>query len=227
MATVLLPHEITGSGGDQYVWRANKPIPASLMSRLSEAADGIRNGAPIYFVAQLAPTIPAGHDVMGYFNNVEDAYNHPPAREVLENGTYMIFGPYRTDNDPDYKDKDVVKVVIHRKHGPPVTLDGRKFDCVFWSLSAMDKFVIPYYTSMGDLKKAAQVRKDFVAETSIAGIHIPGSDIVNDVPAQQIGGGPSTTAGLRLDELRDRVGLYQMVADDSGPGPNDPSFVPL
>lgn len=225
MDTLSTPVNPKDGEGDQYLWKANREVPASLLARLSEAADGIRNGKPIYFVAQLVPDPESGHDVMGYFNSVKEAYEHPPAKALLKTGKYMIFGPYRTDDDKGYKQKDVIKVVIYRKKGKPVELDGAKFDCIFWSLSAMDKFVIPYYTSIGDLKKAEKVRKDFIKEASIAGIHIPGSDIVNEAPAQQIGAGPSTTAGLRLDEIRDRVGLYQMI-EEKGQG-FEPIFLPL
>lgn len=225
MSTEQIPPEVMERDGDQYLWRANKAIPASLLSRLSEAADGTRNNKPVYFVAQLVPHPDHGHDVMGYFRSVQDAFNHPRAKPLLQKGTYMIFGPYQTKEDPESKPKDVLKVVIHRSGGKVVELDGRKFDCLFWSLSAFEKFVIPYYTSVSDLNKAAQVRKDFMKETSIAGIHIPGSDIVNEEPGAEIRPEIGTTAGLSLDELRDRVGLYQMV--EKNDGDTDPRFIPL
>jgi hypothetical protein len=225
MSNQRIPPEVMDSDGEQYVWRANKAIPASLLSRLSEAADGTRNNEPVYFVAQLVADPDHGHDVMGYFKKVKDAFEYPPAKPLLQNGTYMIFGPYQTKEDPESNPKDVVKVVIHRSGGKVVELDGKKFDCVFWSLSAFDKFVIPYYTSVGDLKKAAKVRKDFMKETSIAGIHIPGSDIVNEAPAGEVGTEIGTTDGLTLKQLHARVGLYQMV--EKNYGETDPRFIPL
>jgi hypothetical protein len=217
MASMLLPHESTEKEWDRYVWRANKEVPASLLRRLAEAADGIRNGEPIYYVAELAPDDNAGHDVLGYFESAEHAFKYPPVMNnmLLTSGRYMIFGPYRTDDDPNYRPKGIKEVILVPERGESVRLCGKKFDCVFWSLSAMDKFVIPYYASVGDLKKAKKVRDDFIEPVSIAGIHVPGSDIVND----------ATTATVDQKELRDRVGLYVMQATE---GEDDPFvFIPL
>ena len=201
---------------EEYLWRASIPIPASLLSRLSEAADGIRNGRAIYFVAQMEPDAEAGHAIIGYFTSVEEAFEHPKAQPRLLSGEYMIFGPFKTSDDPGYRKKPVREVVIYTKEGKALPLSGERFDCVFWSLSAIDKFVVPYYTASGNLKKAAKVRADFMKETAVAGIHIPGSDIVND----------NSSTGFIPDELGDRVGLYLMKSDEAKEDPGI-IFIPL
>ena len=218
MATKAPRKSAAKKGPSDYVWKANKELPASLISRLAEAADGIRNGKTIYFVAQLTPDAETGHDVIGHFSSPEKAFEHKEAKKHLESGEYLIFGPFQTEDDKDYKPKDIEKVVVYPRGKKPITLEGDKFDCVFWSLSAMDKFVMPYYTSVGDLRKAGRVRKDFVKTTSIAGIHIPGSDIVNDAT--------TTPRGIGPEEIRDRVGLY-LVKEDRVHGSPDVEFIPL
>jgi|GEM_PF-4512892 len=219
MATTLLPHEDTGSEWDQYVWRADRPIRASLIRRLAEAADGIRNNKPIYFVAQLIPDEETGHDVLGYFKSAKDAFEHSTARALLDSGNYLIFGPYQTDDDQDYRRKPIREIILVPENARSVLLNGTKFDCIFWSLSAIDKFVVPYYVAIGDLKRAQKIREDFKKETSIAGIHIPGSDIVND---------PDNAMSTTITEqgLQDRVGLYQMKSAGSHGNP-EIVFIPL
>jgi hypothetical protein len=205
MAT-LLAFEPAGEIGEEYLWKANKEIPASLLARLAEAADGTRNNEPIYFVAALKPVYAEGHDVIGFFKSIEEAATHAQAKPLLECGRYMIFGPYQT-KDEDYPPKGIEKVVIHRKDRDPVDLAGGKFDCVFWSLSAVDKFLIPYYVSMGDLATAEKIRCNFMKEEAIAAIHIPGSDIVNEIPIQI---GSAADGELNLQQLQYRVGAYMM-----------------
>lgn len=218
MARKTAPNSAPQKGANDYLWKANKKLPASLITRLAEAADGIRNGKEIYFVAQLKPDPETGHDVIGHFSNPDDALKHPKAKVALESGGYLIFGPFETKDDEDYEPKNIEKVVIYPCGKEPITLEGDKFDCVFWSLSAVDKFVMPYYTSLGGLERAKRVRKDFIKTTSIAGIHIPGSDIVNDTSA-------STSA--TPEEIRDRVGLYLWRETGGEPGSPDTEFIPL
>lgn len=192
----------TGTDPNQYVWRGNRPISASLLSRLSEAADGIRNNEEIYFVAQLEPAGDDGHDIVGHFPSVQHAFDDNDAQPLLLTGDYMIFGPFKTMDDPDYKKKPIAKIIVVPKGGKELHLSGDKFDCIFWSLSAIDKFVVPYYTASGDLKKAKKVRDKFMDENTLAGIHIPGSDIVNGV-----------VDGLTPEDVKSRVGIYLLKSE--------------
>jgi hypothetical protein len=208
-----------GTDPNDYVWKANREVPASLISRLAEAADGMRTGKPVYFVAELEPDLETGHDVIGSFATPEAVFDHQTAKEAVLSGEYLIFGPFQTKDDPYYRPKDIEKVVIYPRGKSPIVLDGMKFDCVFWSLSAVDKFLIPYYTSMGDLEKASRVRKDFIKPKSIAGIHIPGSDIVND--------NTSTPTDITLADVMDRVGVYLVREKKFSDGGGGPIFIPL
>jgi hypothetical protein len=166
------------------------PVPASLLSRLAEAADGIRNGQDIWFVARPAPDALTRHDIQGFFETQKDAEDLLLRRNTDGEASYRIFGPFNT-SDPDYHPNETVeKVVIHlkRRNAPEdagtreVVVPGDQYDALFWSMSSVDKFVIPYYVGVDDIPAAARVRSTFANPASIALIHLPGSSYTTDIP---------------------------------------------
>lgn len=227
MATQLLPlpFEATGSACDQYVWSPSHPfrMPASLLTRLGEAVKGIRTGELIYFVAQLKRDPKKGHDVIGYFLSAQEACDKEAAR--LISGEYLIFGPYLTVKDPDYKpNKLVKKVVLYLQPaagGPlePVCLDGAAYDCVFWGLSAVDKFVVPYYSNTGSPEEAQAARDAFKDPAAYALIHIPGSEYTTTISST------SCVNLVTIPEALNRVGPYLLLPGPAEEGP--PDFIPV
>ena len=205
MAAQLFPFTPTGTGCDQYVWTPDNPfkVPASLLRRLGEAADGVRTGTPVWFVVQKAHDPKKGHDIIGYFKSAAEACEKEAVR--LISGEYLIFGPYVTPWDPDYHPNQLVKkVVLYLENAdgtaaPPVCLDGATYDCVFWSLSAVDKFVVPYYTSHDAVEVGMEVRTQFKNPNAYSLIHIPGSEYATSV---------SSSDCTPLPESVHRVGLH-------------------
>ena len=158
-----------------------KPMRASLVSRLAEAADGIRTGNDIWFIARPDPHPDTRHEVKGHFNTEQDAIT----AKTAHGSNFEVYGPFHTPKDPDYdRTETIEKVVLHMKPlGGGATrelcLSGQDYDAVFWSMAAVDKFVVPYYVSMADLDEAARLRKDFGTVTTVALIHLPGSAYTN------------------------------------------------
>jgi hypothetical protein len=158
------------------------PPSAALLKRLAEAVDGHRTGARVWLVAALRPPF----DVVGIFEEEGPARARARADSALGS-----FGPYQTDRDPglrasffakcihlysamrgDYcpgtpllalADIDSVALVIRMKNGVrhiiPVPTEA---DAMFFTLSAIDKFAIPYYARVTGLAEAELLRRRLV-----------------------------------------------------------------
>jgi hypothetical protein len=126
---------------------------ASLLRRLGEAADGYRDGKDRYIVADRR----FPHKVAGIFRTFAEAQSLANAR----GGSYGAFGPFRTfDDPPDYSagPSDVLEVIVRRKDGER-RYSADSVDALFWSLSAFDKFVVPYLAVVYGPQYAAQQRE--------------------------------------------------------------------
>ncbi len=74
----------------------------------------------------------------------------------------------------------VITVTLVLLDGREIHLDGREHDAVFWTLSAVDKFAVPYYARTDGPEFAAEMRRR-AARSSFGGIaHLPRSDYVPD-----------------------------------------------
>lgn len=181
MHAMLLPHKLGSDPWDDHIWTAatGPQLSASLLARLSEAADGKRDGAITWLVGQLVHDFQRGHKVLGYYTTPEEAFKKNmqkfdanPSRDK-----YKIFGPFLTRSDGS-KEKQVASVKLTMDDGTEVCLNGTDYDAIFWSESAFDKFVAPYYVQVGDLYQAMLIRAMFLDPAVIAAIHIPGSEII-------------------------------------------------
>jgi hypothetical protein len=116
-------------------------ISATLLRVLAEAADVHRTGRPIFLVAAYR-----------YPHRVAGAV---PSRALAEKlradsgAAFGIFGPYVTPGDSETASNRVltVRLTLQTPEGrQTVDVNPDSADAVFLSLSAVDKFVIPYYT---------------------------------------------------------------------------------
>jgi hypothetical protein len=205
----------------QHIWTPDSTarVPATLLSRLTEAADGYRTGQPVWFIAGLTrePTPPKGHKVFGPFNSAKEAWDKRGS--TTDWVKFRIFGPFNTDLDPNYNPRAKVKeVLLTLSNGEKIRLEGTECDCIFWSLPAIDKFVIPYYTGIATLEEAMEVREEFLKTRTFAGIHIPSSEIVS---------GASGTGSIGLTE-KEGMGLQLIVEkEQQPPGKKEVEFIPI
>lgn len=188
MAAILMPF-VAGEtecdeNADKHVWKPDTGprLSASLLARLSEAADGHRTSTEIWLVGQLEPEfLPAGHKIHGPYKDKcqaftvnEKLFDPEPTKDK-----FKIFGPFLTREPIGKKENQIKRVILVTNDERQICLDGTKYDCVFWSLSAYDKFVVPYYVQMGNLVEAEEVRNHFrLNDSTVAGTHIPGSEII-------------------------------------------------
>jgi hypothetical protein len=131
---------------------------ASLLRRLAEAADGYRDGVNRFVVA--AREFP--HKVLGVFLTKAEA-DSVAADSSTSTLHYEAFGPYRTAAEAGVSPEvdDVDSVVAYYAAGEKKTYDGKKYDALFWSLPAFDKFVAPYLTSVSGADHAQSQRQAY------------------------------------------------------------------
>lgn len=140
----------------------NKTIPASLLKRVAEAADGYRNGEEIWCVAALK----FPHD-LEVFQDSLSAENFKNSNK----STHEIFGPFTSGKPPSKQKnlrndiKDITITLIKNGRPKKISIDSNKIDCLFWSEAAFDKFVFPYYAQLYGVEHAAKIRKETLANT--------------------------------------------------------------
>ena len=71
----------------------------------------------------------------------------------------------------------VDRVHVEMSNGRIITFAAKHYDALFWSGSARDKFLIPYYVTLGSLEEGVMLR-DSTTETSLIS-HRPGSRYVS------------------------------------------------
>jgi hypothetical protein len=131
------------------------PIPASLLRRLGEAADGYRDGKPKWVVANR--TFP--HKVAGVFPTAAEA----AAAADRAGPGYDDFGPFQTVDDPPDQSsvgsENVVAVIVVKEGGKQVRYGADTVDAMFWSLAAFDKFIVPYLAFVYGSREAEKQRE--------------------------------------------------------------------
>ncbi len=142
----------------------HRPMPASLLRRLAEAADGLIG--PKWIVASYT-LINGEHDIVGrpYDSRAE-------AQSYVPNADYDVFGPYglvttRTPHPP------IERFGIHIEGGAVMEIRGEDFDAFFWSESALRKFALPYYANVVSPEYAIRLREQFMDPNVVMMAHDP------------------------------------------------------
>jgi hypothetical protein len=163
------------------------PSPV-LLKRVAEAVDGHRTGRSVYVVASYRPP----HNVLGVFERRADA----EAQARAAGPSVDVFGPYRSPRDPgafgawlpgcfhngrsvwdpascpdrpvlSFNEVDSITITVRLTNGDTRTFPLPKgTDAAFFTLSAIDKFVIPYYTQLLGVDSAAAMRQGIVQRLS-------------------------------------------------------------
>jgi len=188
MIAQLLPYVVGTAEWDKHIWTSETgpQLSASLLARLGEAADGKRDGKDTWLVGQLQHDYNKLHKVLGYYDSAKEAFEKNEKRFDVKDPTqdaYKIFGPFQTYPTGLKKEEPVIRVTIATT-AREICLDGGKYDAIFWSESAFDKFLAPYYTHVAGVEQAAYLRTMFLGSEVVSAIHIPGSEIIEDSTAQ-------------------------------------------
>jgi hypothetical protein len=148
---------------------SKQPESASLLRRLAEAADGYRNGvAQIIIARRVHP-----HDVADVLPATDLAGID---RALTQAGPgFETFGPYLTPAETFVNadhDVDFVTVTFKRNEATGTKAEDQVFraseyDALIWGISAYDKLVMPYLTSVSGFDHAAKERAKFVAGSTV------------------------------------------------------------
>ncbi len=133
-------------------------VSATMLRVLAETADEFRTGAPVFLVA--AYQFP--HKVLGGFQSRAEA----DSARAAAGGGHGVFGPYVTPEDeiPDSAAEVIsVRLEIETAGGREVVVvDPERVDALFFSQSAYDKFVVPYYAGIYGPEYALRQREIFM-----------------------------------------------------------------
>jgi hypothetical protein len=147
-----------------------RSISAALARRLAAAADGHRDGQEIYFQARFEPGADGDFDVTGPFSREQAEQQAPPEG-------FGIFGPYRTDEcEDDISRTPVKRVTMELTNGEVLTFEGSRYDALFWSSSALEKFVVPYYAMIAGVDRATRLRDTFLTPAVFMIAHDPNTE---------------------------------------------------
>ena len=156
-----------------------QPVSAVVAKRLAAAADGFRHGRPMYFVSGFreAGAVQRFEGEEGR----EAAERARRAREAEGGGEkFGVFGPYVTEpgRAPAASPAaEVLDVTVRMKLPDGSTrtqvLGGGEYDAIFWTRSAVDKFVVPYYAGALGLQHANRVSEDFAGRDVFMLAHLP------------------------------------------------------
>lgn len=156
-----------------------QPVSAGVAKRLAAAADGFRHGRPMYFVSGFRD--PSGLQRFEGEGGREAAERARMEREAGGGGEkFGVFGPYVTEpgRGPAAPPAgEVLDVTVRMKLPDGSTrtqvLGGGEYDALFWTRSAVDKFVVPYYAGALGLKYATRVSEDFDGRDVYMLAHLP------------------------------------------------------
>ena len=155
-------------------------MPASLLRALAEAADAHRDGQPVYLVADRR----FPHRVIGHLSSRADAV----AMQHDSGASYGTFGPFVTPADSvSAAAPKLVNVRLTFKTAQGATrvkdVNPKQVDALFMNMSAVDKFMIPYYAQLYGPVYASRMRDD-VAMLTVVGHRLSVGDSL------RTGGGP-------------------------------------
>lgn len=171
-AKPAVSHADSSGGSDASV---GLDMPASLLKRVAEAAAGLRDGRRVWFVAERAfpHALEAFHD--------EDQADVAVAKSP---DSRVKVGPCLTPDDHAGRKRiEWIKVKIEGGD-KAIEFDPEETDALFFSKSALDKFVYPYYTALYGPEEAAKMRKRYEGAAVIC--HKPIT-----IPCTDRDGGPS------------------------------------
>lgn len=163
------------------------PVEAGLARALAEAATGFPNSGDIYFVASYT-RVPADqgspYDVNGPFTDELTALAKAAELDVVEwlNGqkfSYGVFGPFSTVvpeliTVPGQPQVGTITVTEAGTTSDGFTIDdASKYDSMFYSAAAVEKFAVPYYSRVYGSAVGQEVLRNFQQPDVMVMVHMP------------------------------------------------------
>jgi hypothetical protein len=174
--------EATSSDADPTPPSFAQPISAKLARRLAAAADGYRDGKVVWFTASYTPLDGDNGNNFGISEAIPGTGTTAPDLPIPPG--YGLFGPFLTTANDRPKKTEILRITVALPDRE-VVIDASKYDAMFWSSSSVDKFAVPHYATVLDLKMAATLQQDFGQENVYLVLHGPNTEYkLQAVPAQ-------------------------------------------
>jgi hypothetical protein len=164
----------------------DRPISGALANTLAAAANDGSAPRTFFVVARYEPSPKFNtrpFNVQMPFENPDDAAARVAELKVSDpEGEYGIFGPFENTTITPLGQATVEKFDVTTKGGavphPPFTIEGETFDALFYSVRAVEKFVVPYHTLELGPEFGALILQEFKqAPLALMG-HLPWSEEV-------------------------------------------------
>lgn len=166
-------------------------ISAPLLRRLSAAADGHRDGKEHFFTAQLEP------DANGDFH-IKGPFTAAAAAAIPAVPGRAVFGPYVTKDPPAFVQKPIRKITVELDDNTTFDVDPEKIDALFWSTSAIDKFMVPHYERFSSREVAQRIVIQFLDPSVMMLAHDPNTEPITIPPKPD-----------QLPQAIDKQGLFK------------------
>jgi hypothetical protein len=177
--------------------QAEPSVPATLAKRLAEAADGYRTGEPVWFAAafayphELRGPFPSEEAALAAIRDVLPSYGvfgpYVTPRDLDRTTvfigithmrpTHYVFGrdsllSWLPEIPLPLDSIESITVTVHptTRDAYSFEFDPKKSDALFFTLSAVDKFVLPYYAGVLGVDYAAQMRarlRDYIMRSPL------------------------------------------------------------
>jgi hypothetical protein len=188
-----------------------KKVSAFLLRRLAEAVDGFR-GLDVFCSARFTPDKEFDFNVV-----VEPEVAKLPAADAES----AIFGPFFTPaaKGPDLKETEIESITVRLKDKRVIKVDPQKSDALFWTVSAVEKFLVPYYTGVESIAFATRMLNSFDAAGIVCMEHGPNTEptvkkLIDAQVEDPYAETPSETvplSGFRLGNLKG-IGGFTLVS---------------
>ncbi|MDZ8242249.1 MAG: hypothetical protein RMZ69_34800 [Nostoc sp. ChiQUE01a] len=107
--------------------------------------------------------------------------------QELKEPNFDVFGPFNNSEEIEStsnKDEWVSILVEFRRNGETnyIHVNPKEIDAMFWSISAFDKFIAPYYTYVYGTKFVSNIREEYIKNIALGQQHGYPSSIIRACP---------------------------------------------
>ena len=132
-----------------------RQLTANDLRKLAEAVDGVRDETAYVVWGKEGPEV---------------STQQPASHEV-------IFECMTSNVEPDRRKMVAIKLErpVITAEGKPLTHFERRFDAMFWSEAALEKFMLPYYARFSSPRQMDRMRNASNQKRVLAVMHVPWS----------------------------------------------------
>ena len=136
-------------------------ISGFLINRVAAAAYGLRTGSPVWIVAE-----EENPDAIKWFSDRGSAESFAAARR-REGFDPAMFGPFQTPDESEGSGmREIARVTVEYVDGGTQVFTPRDCEAIFLTLSAIDRFLLPYYTYVRGAAATAELREQILSGTA-------------------------------------------------------------